>query len=66
MAVNTFITATINTAPGVNPRAVAVAAAADGGHATLAYDGAIVTTQDQLRALLAAMFQNAAGRLIGP
>ena len=66
MAIDTWITVTYNTATNANPRATAVAAAADGGAVTLAYDSAIATTQDRLRVMIAAAFQNAAGRLPGP
>lgn len=66
MAIDTWITVTLNTGTGVSLPAIATGAGADGGHFTMAYDSAVVTTQDQARACADAALQNIAGRLMGP
>jgi hypothetical protein len=66
MAIDRFVNSTLNTATNANPRASNVAAGSTGLNATLAWDSAVVLTNDQLRACVAAMLQTAQGQLTGP
>lgn len=66
MAINRFVSVTLNTNTGANPRAIATMAGADGGNVTLAIDSAVITTEDQLRACVAAALQLFLGQLTGP
>lgn len=66
MAINRWVNATLNPNAGASPRVNSVSGSADGLNATLAWDSAIVLTNDQMRALVTSMLAVASGQLTGP